>query len=240
MLRKYQLKNVGEVHTTNEGYKLTIIGGGSKSGYCLVQFESPRSFLMEVKYCHVKSGGIKNPYHPVHYEVGYFGVGNYTSDHPAHSVWRNMVKRCYSSALAARYPTYKNVTVCVPWLNYQNFAKWYADHDVQGWHLDKDLLSGQTKEYSPETCCFIPQEINAFMTNEQSTNTSGSIGVTWASDRNKWRVSIGGSKSNQDLGQFNCFEEATQTYMAARQERAKALQLKYKALIPHNILTNIK
>ena len=43
--------------------------------------------------------------------------------------------------------------------------------DYDGKHLDKDLLVCNNKVYSPETCVFVPREINQFLT--KSNNSRG-------------------------------------------------------------------
>ena len=101
---------------------------------------------------------------PTHYEVGYIGEGEYKTwlngkHSPAYSVWKTILKRCYDN----KHPAYLNVTVHPEWLNFQNFAKWYNDNYLAGYQIDKDLLSKGTKQYSPYTCVFLPQNINNIM-----------------------------------------------------------------------------
>jgi hypothetical protein len=75
-----------------------------------------------------------------------------------------MLERCYSG----RYPSYKDVEVCREWHDYQNFAKWYHEQafDRAGkYQLDKDLL-GNSKIYSPETCCLLKDNINQLLSTE--------------------------------------------------------------------------
>lgn len=43
---------------------------------------------------------------------------------------------------------------------FSNFAEWFDKHHVEGWELDKDILVSGNRTYSPETCCFVPHEIN--------------------------------------------------------------------------------
>ena len=79
----------------------------------------------------------------------------------SHKTWEHILERCYSAKLHAKEPTYKDVVVAEEWLNYQVFAKWYEEnyYEVEGqrMELDKDLLSGNCKIYSPNTCIFLPK-----------------------------------------------------------------------------------
>lgn len=79
---------------------------------------------------------------------------------PQYVAWENMLMRCYYPK-TSRYAAYggKGVKVCDDWLIYENFAKWFDDNYVDGYHLDKDLLGDGTL-YSPENCCYIPQKLN--------------------------------------------------------------------------------
>ena len=82
-----------------------------------------------------------------------------------YTAWNNMMIRCYSKT-SPDYHRYgaKGVTVCDRWLKFDNFAEDVKSLDgydqwINNKHyaLDKDkkAVKGQTKIYSPETCCFL-------------------------------------------------------------------------------------
>lgn len=74
--------------------------------------------------------------------------------------WMSMLKRCYDQNHLKQYSTYSDCEVCEEWLKISNFKKWFDKNYVQGWQIDKDILVKGNRVYSPETCCFVPQEIN--------------------------------------------------------------------------------
>ena len=78
-----------------------------------------------------------------------------------YDTWVGMIRRCYSEKSLIKRPTYKDVTICEEWYNFQNFAKWFENNYVEGLHLDKDLLSKEKKIYSPKSCCFITLQNNS-------------------------------------------------------------------------------
>lgn len=82
------------------------------------------------------------------------------SDTILYSHWMSMLKRCYDTNHLKHYPTYEMCSVCEEWRQLSNFKEWFDKNYVEGWQLDKDILVKGNKEYSPETCCFVPQEIN--------------------------------------------------------------------------------
>ena len=77
----------------------------------------------------------------------------------ARTKWRSMLKRVNDKDASK---SYKKVRICDEWLNFYNFSKWYDDNYVEEWVLDKDIKGGLS--YSPETCIFIPLELNAAIT----------------------------------------------------------------------------
>ena len=102
------------------------------------------------------------------YGIGFIGVGNYKSRNKtghtkAYNAWAAMLQRCYDSKLHLRNPTYKECSVIEEWYNFQNFAGWFEKNYIDGYQLDKDLLIKGNKIYSPETCCFVPKEINLIL-----------------------------------------------------------------------------
>jgi len=112
------------------------------------------------------------------------------------------------------------VTVCDEWLNFQVFAKWYNEQSYKHDDLDKDILSNGAKMYSPENCVLISRELNAFMANVHSNNTSGVVGVSWHKQHQKWITRISDPRTGQErfLGYFNNKYEGGVVYRKARLE----------------------
>lgn len=82
----------------------------------------------------------------------------------AKSKWYGMKSR------AGKDDAYLDVEICEDWLEPNtgraNFIEWSIGQWKQGYlhegfELDKDIV-GNSKIYSPDHCCFVPHEINAF------------------------------------------------------------------------------
>ena len=153
-MKKYGRKHIGEVHTTNEGYEVEIIDGGSKRGCNTCKIEN---FIFEARYSNVKKGECKYPLHKSVYNVGYYGIGRFKAKingkmTKVYILWSSMISRCYNPQDKS-YKQYggQGVKVCDEWKNYQNFCQWYENYQYykkEDWVLDKDLLSnGNNKIY---------------------------------------------------------------------------------------------
>lgn len=95
-----------------------------------------------------------------------YGVKNERS----YKVWSNMLLRTIDNPLKKNFPAYEECELCEEWKEYANFKVWYdnpANGYMEGYDLDKDLLSNGKKVYSPETCCFIPKHLNFLLRNKQ-------------------------------------------------------------------------
>ena len=68
--------------------------------------------------------------------------------------------------------------VCDEWLTYSNFEKWFNKNYKEGQQLDKDILFEGNKLYSPETCCFVPSDINTMMITRQTKKSCLPTGVS--------------------------------------------------------------
>lgn len=82
----------------------------------------------------------------------------------ARSIWYGIMARCYDTTNAnyARYGG-KGVIVCEEWKTQETFIKWYAENNIIGWAIDKDILSEDNLVYSPSTCVFIPRGLNSII-----------------------------------------------------------------------------
>lgn len=117
---------------------------------------------------HLRRGTFKDPYHPTVYGMGYLG-SYYKKERglaqtKAYKTWKGMLERAYCPTFIKKNKAYKGVTVCDEWLHYTNFKAWFAANYIPDYHLDKDLKILGSKEYSPETCTFVPQHVNSLFT----------------------------------------------------------------------------
>ena len=239
-IKKYNRKRIGEVFTSSEGYSLEVVDGGSKSQYCTILVDG--KYETEASTSHVKNGKIKNLLHRSICGIGCIGIGSYSKNthKKAYQTWRSIIRRAYDPKFHEKYPTYKDVTVCTEWHNFQNFAKWFEDNYIDGYHIDKDLLGGDNKIYSLETSVFIPQALNTFLANSHSVNTSGKIGVCWDKRDKKWLAQIrDGNSKCRYLGCFDDIEEASKTYQSQREIYAKEWQEKMQGILPQHAIERI-
>lgn len=193
----------------------------------------------------VDTGSIRDPYHPFVYGVGYLGEGPYPASYnkggnkissPAYEVWGSKLKNCYGKS--KRSHIYEDVEFCEEWLNFQVFAKWFYSQTKiygKGGFVDKDLLFLGNREYSPETCVYIPPAVNSLF-----TGTSGNIsGVHWCNTQQKWVAQIQrgeltaqGKKKQSYLGRFNCKQTADTAYYSAKLAHVKEVALKHQEQLP--------
>jgi len=97
--------------------------------------------------------------------------------------WVKMIRRCYYNTHNNNRNDncYSECCVCQEWLTFSNFKKWFDDPQngyKDNYCLDKDILVKGNKIYSPETCCFVPNEINTLIINRKACRGDCLIGVT--------------------------------------------------------------
>lgn len=223
---------VGEKYISNEGFEYEIIDykGWDK---CTILFNN-EEVRENLSYGQVKNGKVKNYIFAQIYGIGYIGKGDYNTyfkvgDAFVYNRWLHILKRCYDEKALKIMLTYKGCSVDKRWHNFQNFAKWFEDnynHEIMGgWELDKDILVKGNKIYSPDTCCFVPKEVNTVFTKRQSKRGDYPIGVIKKSNRFQSIICINNKTVN--LGSFLKPEEAFQAYKKAKEEYIKELGNKY-------------
>ena len=228
-----RINREGLTFTSAQGQNFTIIEYIDCNN-CTIKFEDG-TVLKNTIYKNLKKGSITNPYYKKICGVGFIGEGKYKSKQSEKSTlyyttWINMIKRCYDEKYHKKQPTYKDVIVCEEWHNFQNFAKWFEENYVEGFHLDKDILVKNNKIYSPETCCFIPREINNLFLLRKQERGKYPIGVK--KNFNKYEVVVSKYKKQYYIGLFETPEEAFQVYKEVKEKYIKELAEKWKELIP--------
>lgn len=238
---------IGEKYTVKSGQTITIIDYSTLNKYTIM-FDCGY-IKKEILYADIRRGQIKYPFHKSVCGVGYFGVGIYKARinskvAPVYALWISILNRCYNEGVHQRHPTYKDVTVYDEWHNFQNFAKWHEENykpHMAGWHLDKDILIKGNKVYSPETCCFVPQEINNQLAKCDKVRGEYPIGVQ--KSYKKYVAAISINKETIPLGRFNNPEEAFKVYKVAKEKYIKELANKWRdQIVPkvYSALINYK
>lgn len=167
------------------------------------------------------------------YGVGvndYKGNTKYNHEHiPSYHTWGQMLKRCYSKEFLDRQPTYRGCSVCEEWWSFSNFKKWFDENYIEGYSLDKDILFKGNKIYSPETCCFVPNEINVLLCKSDAKRGKLPIGVYERKlvNGSSYMAYLNKNGCRINLGTFYSVVEAFQAYKSAKESHIKEMATQY-------------
>lgn len=140
----------------------------------------------------------------------------------SYSVWSDMLRRCYSPEMLLKNPTYADCTVCPDWMLYKNFKEWFNLNHKENTCLDKDILVRGNKVYSPETCVFVPQEINKLLITRKAKRGEYPIGVCL----HKCGKFVASGKSIY-AGLHNTVEEAFLAFKSAKEINIREVALRH-------------
>ena len=227
-----KIDRTGEISFTRLGTEMKIIKYNNTDDL-YVEFQDEYKAITHGKYRDFKTGYIKNPYDKSIEGIGYLGVGEYSrkTHLEIYNKWADMINRCYNPYTLNKKPCYIDVVVCEEWHNFQNFAKWYEENYYNYYeklYLDKDILIKGNKIYSPETCIFVPHEINEIFSGINEIKGYRVI-------KGKYIAYIKVDKKQKHLGSFNSKEEAFNVYKIAKENQIKQLSDKYKPYIPQKL-----
>jgi hypothetical protein len=116
---------------------------------------------------------------------------------------------------------FKDFAEFADWANYQ---KGYLE---DGWHIDKDILGKGRKVYSPDTCVFVPTQINSLFTHNKSNKGIYPVGVAWNKRREKFRASIRVDGIATHIGYYDTPEIAFQAYKTRKEKQVKEVAGRY-------------
>lgn len=173
-----------------------------------------------------------------------FGIGNsggVSTTNPdgttsrEYRLWYHILERSYCENYHARKPTYINCEVSEEFRSFGKFKEWCAHQKgfgKIGFYLDKDLLIKGNKTYSPDTCIFIPQEINNALTTRKASRGIYPIGVSKNNTNDMYISSISIDGKKIYLGtKFKTINEAFVVYKSAKQDHLRRLAIRYKDVI---------
>ena len=201
------------------------------------------------RYDHFKEGKIKCLYERRVFGVGYLGEGKYNSYENSkrtkcYDTWVNTLRRCYDDKTQEKYPTYKECEVCTEWHDFQNFAHWYENNyyeiEDEVMCLDKDILVKGNKIYSPETCVFVPQNINSLFIKRDNDRGKYPIGMTLTPSGNYQVQCMNGYGKKIYLGTYSTKEEAFEVYKEYKERVIKEMIDSYEGIIPEPHYSRLK
>lgn len=248
--RRVELKRekmVGKVFETNRCGLCTVV----KYEGCFdvtVEFHNPKQL---VKCCtgDLVRKQVSNPIFPSFYNSAYIGIGDYSNkDKYLYAIWTGILQRTLSKEYKEKFEAYKDVAICKEWLDFQNFAEWcviqkgFQSKDESGrvFHIDKDLLSGEVKVYSPKTCCFIPIGINNLFITSGHKNKKWPTGVRFSNEKRKFVAICKTNGKNKHLGYFDNVEDAFKAYKEFKESHVKIVAEKWKDLISEEVYLAIQ
>lgn len=204
-------------------------------------------FVTQKDYVSLKSG--KVTWQELNLEQEYIEYENRASCE-AYIIYNGIKSRCHNTeASKSIHKCYDNVIMCREWMdNPKSFVKWYLDHyyevDGESMAVDKDLLGGESKIYSPENCCILPQGLNTLLTNCKKRNLEGDsnaeilpLGVRYNGKLGKYygEITFTGSDRGIKLSEWDTKEEAFAEYKILKQADILMVAARYKESIPNYI-----
>ncbi|MGG2091341.1 hypothetical protein AB1283_01065 [Bacillus sp. S13(2024)] len=237
-------ERVGIVGVNNFGSKMEIVEY-NRCDDMWVKFEEYGN-LVNTTWGNFNKGSVRNPYDKSIYGIGYLGEGEYHSYESHHKpssqykAWSGMMTRCYSEAYLNKRPTYEICVVSEQWYNFQNFAKWYDEnyYEIEGqrMELDKDTLVKGNKVYSPETCVFVPNNINCLFTKTNSKRGDLPIGVSFYKKSKKYASHCNNGKGEKvTIGYYTSPEDAFNSYKTFKEKVIKQIAEEHKSKIPNKL-----
>jgi hypothetical protein len=170
--------------------------------------------------------------------VGLYEKGLYVSKvsgvhTPEYRKWKMMFYRCYDSKFKASAETYQGCEVGQAFHRFQNFAEWCNNQAgfKEGFQLDKDILVKGNKIYSPETCVFVPHEINSLLTKADKMRGDLPVGVSWHSRDQVFTVKINTANGAKHVGYFSNVSDAFEAYKVTKEKHIQRVAEKYVDVI---------
>lgn len=176
------------------------------------------------------------------YNTGKYVCSSYGKITREYRTWSAMLERCYSKT--SEYPSYHDCIVDQRFHDFQEFMLW-AESQVgfieKEYHLDKDIILKRNKIYSPETCCFVPREVNNIFIKRQSNRGGCVIGVSYNKRSNKFIARCSDGVNYIWLGSYVYEKDAFLAYKCFKENYCRKMAEKYKDKIDirvYNALIN--
>lgn len=230
----------GESKLNNDGDKMTIIAYRNAKDMDIL-FNYTGNIREHVDYHNFDKGKLRD-WDKVRIvcNIGKIKGKIEKEDRKIYKTWKNMLNRCYNDDFKRKHPTYTDCYVCEEWHYFDNFKQWYYEnyYEIEGsiMDLDKDILIKGNKVYSPETCIFVPHEINSLFLKNDNKRGNLPLGVSLHKSSGLYgaRGKVYG-KGYVSAGYYKTIEEAFDAYKQQKESNIKEVADLYKDKIPQKL-----
>ena len=233
---------LGMEFETNSSGKCVVVDYNGYADISVKFYEYP--CVVKCQIGRLRLGEVKNPLFPSFYNKGFIGIGDHKfTERGVSRLWNKILVRSYCEKHLEVCPTYEDVEVCKDWLCFQNFAEWCKeqkffkakDEKGRSYHLDKDILVKGSKLYSPDTCCFVPQEINKLLSKRDASRGKFPMGVGFDEESGNFRARLSYFSRSKYIGSFKTVEEAFRAYKVAKEDYIKEVANLWKDRIDDKV-----
>lgn len=233
-----KVKYEGKLFPTKQSGNLEVLEYVSATEVTVRFIET--GYTTKCRLANIISGQIKDRLKPSVYGVGIVGE-KYPLENGKQSkeynVWVRMLDRCYSTTNDTR-KTYEGCEVTSSFRYFPFFKEWCHNQvgfGEKGFALDKDILVKGNKVYSPETCCFVPREINSLFVKRDKLRGEYPVGVCFHKPLNKYVSKLSAYGRSRNLGYFSSVSEAFYVYKEAKETHIKEVANKWKDQIDQRV-----
>jgi len=236
----------GMIFTTKKGFKWRVLDC-SVSRKVVVESLEWKPYKTTARKESIQSGVVFYPYGKMS-DGCYAGEGRWLSSpkNPHFQVWCGLRTRTLDDDFKQEHKSYIDCSLCEEWMCMQNFCDWAEstkpkDNSIR-WELDKDLLIEGNRLYSPETCCWLPKEINLFLS---KMSEKAIYPKTLADGGVVYRVFVREGKEKQVekgshyIGTYYSYEMAVDKWRWVKKQRLNALIQQYRHLMSDVVIERL-
>jgi hypothetical protein len=152
--------------------------------------------------------------------------------------WESIHKRCQTNGdQQTKFPRYKGTTNLFS--DFNEFVEWSRGEvgydlresvGLQSWAycIEKDILGNNSKTYSPDTCLFVPNAVNIFLTARNASRGDYPIGVAWKEKNKKFQAQVRDRTGSRYLGLHSDPMEGHRAWQLGKIDVGRNFALEFK------------